>query len=88
MSRRNYAERCAQWAAGRQYAHELPEQFRAVLYAHYEEGKSLAEIAAMHHRSLSTIRHHHDYGLLLLRRLYSIGEHLNRLENSSEKLLT
>jgi DNA-directed RNA polymerase specialized sigma24 family protein len=88
MTRRNFSARLQEWKESRDHATDLPEISRMILQACYEEGKSLAEIAAVHHRSLSTIRHHHDYGLFLLRRLNSSGEQPNRLENSREKLLT
>ena len=72
--RRTLQQRLAYWAElnaypdMRKFFKEIPDKSQQVILMHYEQCMSMKEIAAHFNYSVSTTRHHHNYGLFLLKR--------------------
>lgn len=72
--RRTLEQRLQCWAelnaypGMRKFFAEIPDKSQQVILMHYEQCMSMKEIAEHFNYSVSTARHHHNYGLFLLKR--------------------
>jgi RimJ/RimL family protein N-acetyltransferase len=71
MTRKTFGMRLEQWREQPSYLiSNLPHLPRTILQARYEARQPWAEIGAALRKSVSTIRHHHDFGWFLLEKFH------------------
>jgi RimJ/RimL family protein N-acetyltransferase len=71
MTRKTFAMRLEQWQEQPSYLiSNLPALPRKILQARYHAQQSWNDIAAAHKKSVSIIKHHHDYGWFLLEKFH------------------